>query len=181
MFVSFLLGEWFLLVAGVFVALSYRSHSMLLAGQMCVAVLARAFLIWAWGRRYASSDMFYLAWTLPMMARDVLLALGCIGFWSKHGITAHEGKLMTGDSSIATWGAGLLMATLIVRSMSLAWIAWHRGEAPGYEGVTWPAFVLATITACAFFSALAQGPQGVLGRIYMTFMWVPRYGFVVHL
>lgn len=171
-------GECLLLAAGIWVASKYSTQSIFLVGSMCLAVVARAFLIWAWGHRFPETSLFYMAWTIPGLLRDALLGVQCSTYWVSKGFSIHGDKISTGDSSIAVWGAVLLVAALLIRSLGLGWVAFHRSDR---IGPSWPAFILATITAYTVFSysmtLFQSGTRGIL----MSLFFIPQYGFQIYL
>ena len=174
-------GEAFLLLASTFAAFSYAPWSVVLSSSLVVAVAARCFLLWAWGQRFACVDGFYLAWAAPGLIRDTLLVLQCLHFWASRGFGIQNGRISTGDSSIALWGTALLFSTVLTRLVGISWILFRRKLMAATTREGWPTFVLATITAFVIFSFLTTlfraGPHAML----MTLLFIPQYGFTVFL
>jgi hypothetical protein len=175
-------AEVILLLAGACTAFSHLSGSAILSGSLVLAVMARAFLVWAWGRRFPSVDGFYLAWSAPALLRDTLLSLQCLHFWATRGFSMHAGRISTGDSSIAFWGVMMLAATVSIRFLGIGWISFHSKPPPEASNATWPTFVLASLTAFVvswfLITLFRVGPHAMLMSLLL---FIPQYGFVVYL
>jgi hypothetical protein len=140
-------GELLGLALGVLAIINLsRATFEYTVGMLCV-LLVRAFLIWAWGRRYPWVDWIYAAWNVPTVV--ILTVIAVSAAWS----LAQRGQIIDGSINLLGWVA---MATAIVsRSTGLFWCVFGSKTIEFRETSQMPAIILicALIFAAVYIAA----------------------------
>jgi hypothetical protein len=154
-------GELLGLAFGVLTLIRTEMEFKYLGPMICL-LIARAFLIWAWGRRYPWVDWIYAAWNVPTVI--ILAVIAASAAWS----LARRGSI--GDGSISLFGGAVMVAAITSRSTGLFWCVFGSKTIEFRETSRIPAIVL----ICAL---IASAVYIASDRLRMDLPFVMGMGF----